>query len=261
MTASTDFLPFATGGGANVVSQALYAADAAVSGGFSSGIAPSAKFNKVWRQSSFVAAALANWMAGALNTNIADDGNLAGFINNFEAALATLAGNYNNRTLLTLNTALTIDQAGGLFEIDTAGIIITMPAASGNLGKTFAIYNATSGSATIVAGNFNTAYGIGVGSLTFPAGASVVLVSDGTSWNAIGGSGAYGAPVKPQTASGVGQWANLTGVSSAITLPAGGTWAYFASNAGTGYSGIAAGGTAVYSGALSNAFGFAWRIA
>lgn len=91
MTASTDFLPFATGGGANVVSQALYASDAAVSNGFSSGIAPSAKFNKVWRQSSFVAAGVATWMANALNANIPDDGNLGNFVANFASAVKVAA--------------------------------------------------------------------------------------------------------------------------------------------------------------------------
>lgn len=95
MTASTDFLPFATGAGANVVSQAVYAADTAVANGFSSGIASSAKFNKVFRQASFVAAGVATWMANALNTNIADDGNLSAFAANLALAVKSAASSGN----------------------------------------------------------------------------------------------------------------------------------------------------------------------
>lgn len=82
-----DFLPFATGGGANVESQATYAADATTGTGFVTGVAASQKLNKVWRQSSFVSAAIAQFMLGALSVDILDDGNLSGFVANFIAAL------------------------------------------------------------------------------------------------------------------------------------------------------------------------------
>lgn len=95
MPASTDFLPFATGAGANVVSQSVYAADSALSNGFSSGIASSAKFNKVFRQASFVAAGVATWMANALNTNIPDDGNLNAFVANLALAVRAAASGGN----------------------------------------------------------------------------------------------------------------------------------------------------------------------
>lgn len=70
----------------------------------------------------------------------------------------------------------------------------------------------------------------------------------------------------PISSAGVGQWTGAvftgSGSSSYITMPSGGTWAYFVANNGTGYTGIAAGGTNV-AGPLSflNAFGFCWRIA
>ena len=95
MPASTDFLPFATGAGANVVSQSVYAADSGLSNGFSSGIASSAKFNKVFRQASFVAAGVATWMANALNTNIPDDGNLSAFVANLALAVRAAASGGN----------------------------------------------------------------------------------------------------------------------------------------------------------------------
>ena len=88
MTATTDFIPFATGSGANVESQATWITDSTVPVGFSAGIAPSAKFNKALRQATFVASGLATWMADQINGNIADDGNLSEFVGNLTAALA-----------------------------------------------------------------------------------------------------------------------------------------------------------------------------
>lgn len=76
--AVNNFLPFATGVGANVEDQASYAADPVVPAGFSSGLAPSAKCNKAWRQSSFMAAVLAQFISDQLVTDMLDDGDLAG---------------------------------------------------------------------------------------------------------------------------------------------------------------------------------------
>ena len=74
----------------------------------------------------------------------------------------------------------------------------------------------------------------------------------------------------PVTGAGLGQWVLLAGAASAaLSLPAGGTWAYFVmtvSNSSGGISNyaasVAAGGTQVF-GVVSgfNHFGFAWRIA
>lgn len=85
--AASDFLAFATGGGANVESQATYAADATTGSGFATGVASSQKCNKVWRQASFVAAGVARFMLDALGINIADDGDLPTFTANLNAAI------------------------------------------------------------------------------------------------------------------------------------------------------------------------------
>lgn len=87
--AEQDFLPFATGGGANVMSQADYAAAAFVAAGFAAGIAPSSQLNKVWRQSAFVSAAIAQYIQNQLNVDVLDNGDLAGFIANLTNAIAT----------------------------------------------------------------------------------------------------------------------------------------------------------------------------
>ena len=74
--------------------------------------------------------------------------------------------------------------------------------------------------------------------------------------------------VKPTGAAGVGQWQSLSGATS-ISLPAGGTWAYFfiqTSDSGGGALGqaasVAAGGAFLAGPASGTTFrGFAWRIA
>ena len=55
---ANDFLPFATGGTPNVLSQAAWSALAARSTGFQAGVADSAQLNKAWRQSAAMAAAI-----------------------------------------------------------------------------------------------------------------------------------------------------------------------------------------------------------
>jgi hypothetical protein len=86
----SDFLPFATGAGANVETQAAYAGDPATSAGFSAGIAASAKLNKAWRQSSFVAAGVAQLVMQQLGIDVLDNGNLPAFVANLQAALLSL---------------------------------------------------------------------------------------------------------------------------------------------------------------------------
>lgn len=84
--AINEILPFATAPGANVVTQAEYAADPKTVTGFSPGVAESKKLNKVWRQSSFIAAGIAEYMK-AQGVDVADDGNLEAFVGNLTTAL------------------------------------------------------------------------------------------------------------------------------------------------------------------------------
>lgn len=65
----------------------------------------------------------------------------------------------------------------------------------------------------------------------------------------------------PINSSGVGQFMPLPLAGSSSTLPAGGTWAYYGVNNGSGFAGVAAGGTVVWSGSASNFSGFCWRVA
>lgn len=89
---ANEILPFGLGAESNVMTQAEYEALAARSGGFSSGVAKSEQLNKVWRQSSFVASVLADFIAKQSGNNVLDDGNVAVLLANLELAIKTYAG-------------------------------------------------------------------------------------------------------------------------------------------------------------------------
>ena len=91
MTGVNDFLAFANASGANVETQADYAVDGILGPGFTSGIAPSIKANKVWRQATVIANLIGNFIAQAdLNAN--DNGDPTTLLANFIAALQTITG-------------------------------------------------------------------------------------------------------------------------------------------------------------------------
>ncbi|EOL8977382.1 hypothetical protein ACM92K_000566 [Cronobacter turicensis] len=77
--AKNDFKPFATSAGANVTSQANWEMLPALSQGFTSGKAASAQVNKAIRQSSFVASALAQFVADQTGADVLDNGNIPDF--------------------------------------------------------------------------------------------------------------------------------------------------------------------------------------
>ncbi|HBQ0113424.1 hypothetical protein K4X42_26720 [Klebsiella quasipneumoniae] len=90
--ATNDFKPFATGSGANVLSQADYEALSALSSGFLSGKASSAQVNKALRQGTFIASCLAQFVSNELNINILDGGDANGFLANLINALNSRSG-------------------------------------------------------------------------------------------------------------------------------------------------------------------------
>ncbi|MBB3004349.1 hypothetical protein FHX57_006731 [Paraburkholderia tropica] len=90
--ATNDFLPFAVGSSANVLSQSAYAALTSVlQNGFQSGIAQSVQLNKVWRQSSIMAAVLAQFIADQSGQNSVDDGTTATLETNLISAIRNAA--------------------------------------------------------------------------------------------------------------------------------------------------------------------------
>lgn len=85
--ATNDFLTFAAAAGSNVITQAVYAALAAQQTGFQAGVANSAQLNKVWRQSSIMAAVLAQFAADYSGQNSTDDGTTETLEGNLVAAI------------------------------------------------------------------------------------------------------------------------------------------------------------------------------
>lgn len=89
---SNDFLLFAGGSGANVLSQADYAALTSIlSNGFSSGVAQSAQVNKVLRQSSIMSAVLAQFIVANSGASAVDDGTTATLLQNLLTAVSVAA--------------------------------------------------------------------------------------------------------------------------------------------------------------------------
>ncbi|SVF69305.1 tail fiber protein [Escherichia coli] len=78
--AKNDFKAFATDRNANVMSQEEWETLPALISGFTAGKASSAQVNKVIRQASFIAAALAQFVSDKTQRDVLDNGDLPGFV-------------------------------------------------------------------------------------------------------------------------------------------------------------------------------------
>ncbi|UHD39041.1 hypothetical protein LT989_10570 [Citrobacter portucalensis] len=96
---TNDIKPFASAGGANVLTQAEYLALAALSTGFSSGKASSKEVNKAIRQATFIASVLAQFICDKSGSDVLDDGNVAGLVTKLVSAM--------NKTSQPLDATLT----------------------------------------------------------------------------------------------------------------------------------------------------------
>ena len=84
---ANQIVPFATGAGAEVVDPVTYAAEGYIQQGFQAGILQPYDLNTVLRQSSFVAAMVAQFIADHQANAVNDDGNVTKLENQFLAAL------------------------------------------------------------------------------------------------------------------------------------------------------------------------------
>ena len=131
MPTQQDFLPFAAGAGANVISQASYAALAALSPGFSAGLAASNQLNKVWRQSSIMAAVLGDLIVAEVNAPVIDDGTTATILSNLVASIRTASIPASTIALdgyVKLGNGIII-QWGAVSGVGTGGLTVTLPIA------------------------------------------------------------------------------------------------------------------------------------
>lgn len=202
--ATNDFLPFAGGAGANVLTQAAYVAQAALrSNGFSAGTAQSAQLNKVWRQSSIMAAALAQMISDNTGADVLDDGTTAAILGNLKNAVA---GRLIGVQVFTANGVYT----------PTAGTKSVVVEAVGGGGSGGGAPATTSGQASAGAGGGAGAYAkgrflSGFSGVAITVGAAGAAASAGGNGNA-GGTSSFGALMSaPGGSGGVAGSAGSTG--------------------------------------------------
>lgn len=157
--AASDYLPVATGVGANVDSQTNFNGSGYQTQGFTSGTAQSLQCNKVWRQASMVAAAVTNFIVNMLGINVQDDGNLSALVAKLTQALRQGA---HGLVVIAFSSTPTFDAS----TADTFEITLTANVTSSTLSN-------------IVAGQQLTfiIHQDGVGSRTFAPPASLPLAT------------------------------------------------------------------------------------
>jgi hypothetical protein len=243
---SNDFLPFAVGGSANVTPQATYAADTTLlQGGFASGIAKSPDLNKVWRQSSIMAAVVAQFIVAQTGANATDDGTTATLLANLTAAVQTAtpgrflgvqtftsSGTYTPGVYTVGGRSVTATKArfrwvggggggGGVSAPNSAQVAVANGGNGGSYMEAIVTSGLTAQAITIGAAGAGGAAGFNFGG----AGGNTVVGTIGTAQGGNGGSsGGAGAPPQINT----GQANNGGGpVGSGITVNKGGTLGQF----------------------------------
>lgn len=140
---NTDFIAFATAPDALVLPQGIYGSETWIFNGFAPGIADPASCNTVWRQSTFVASGITQWMANTLNRHINDDGNLSNFISLF-------------------SSCITGSTSGGVtsFNGRKGAVVLTSTDVTNALGYTpVRSFNGRNGVVTLTSSDVNTALG------------------------------------------------------------------------------------------------------
>lgn len=135
MSGLNKFLPFAQGTGANVLTDAAYAADSQLPVGNQPGIARSALNNKALRQGTVMAAALAQFIADRQSADITDTltaSQIEGYLQTALATTSSLPGNISNSS-----SSWWRKSSDGYIEQGIAGI--SVPAMGGFTAVTFPI--------------------------------------------------------------------------------------------------------------------------
>lgn len=230
--ATNDFLPFAGGAGANALDQADYEALAALSAGFTSGVAPSAACNKVWRQSTIMAAVLAQLIVDNTGQNAVDDGTTATLLANLKAATT---GRLINVQTFTASGTYT-PTAG------TKSVVVEVVGGGGAGGGTTA---SSASQASVAGGGGGGAYSKSRLASGF-SGAAVTVGQGGT--GVTGGNGGNG---------GASSFGALLSASGGIGSPLAITYSTFPQFAGYGAGGsVGVGGNIVNAGGSYGTSGF-----
>lgn len=204
--ATNDFLVFGGGSSPNVIDQATYAALAARLSGFQSGTALSAQLNKVWRQSSIMAAVLAQFTANFSGQNSVDDGTIATLLANLQAAinaagitapqfdntakLATTAfvqralGNFNGFVQYSAAATMANSTIGAYVQTVTNAFTLTVPSPVSVPGGLIAFWNNNSNPVTLstLVGKFYGGLGTATSTYVMQPQECIVIATDGINW-------------------------------------------------------------------------------
>ncbi|MCA8328846.1 hypothetical protein [Burkholderia cepacia] len=211
--ATNDFLVFGGGSSPNVIDQATYAALTARLSGFQSGTALSAQLNKVWRQSSIMAAVLAQFTANFSGQNSVDDGTTAALLANLQAAInaaGITAPQFDNSTRLATTafiqrqglkaSGFVVYTATATLPASVCGAVIytggpsaftlTLPPASAVPGGArIEVYSMAGAGVTFSAQGSDTIPATGSKTIVLNAGDTMALQSNGIDhWELVGGS-------------------------------------------------------------------------
>lgn len=138
MSIQNDFLPFAVGAGANVLTQSAYAALAAIESGYQAGTAQSAACNKTWRQSSIMTAVIAQFIVAQTGQAAIDDGTTGSLLANFTQAVS--AASRNSVVLVDTGSA-------NAYAASNAAPFTALPTATG-IAQTFSVAHTNTGAST-----------------------------------------------------------------------------------------------------------------
>lgn len=176
---ANDFLVFGGGAGANVMSQADWAALAQRLSGFQSGVAQSAQLNKAWRQSSIMAAVLAQFISDQTGQDVLDDGTIATILANMKKAMP---GRYLGTRVFTASGTYTPTSG-------TTSVIVGVIGGGGYGGASIA-----TGAGQISVGGGGGAGGQAWSRLTSGfSGVSMTIGAGGTGGSGVGGTTSFGA--------------------------------------------------------------------
>lgn len=146
MPGTNQFLPFAAGAGANTLTPAAYAAlTALLSGGFQSGVAPSAQFNTALRQATTAAAGLAQFIADQ-GPNVNDDGSPENFAAALSAALTSVFAAQASSALSFSGLALSATGSSANVSITANELLLRTAAGAPLLASNIALTLNTAGS-------------------------------------------------------------------------------------------------------------------
>ena len=168
MTAVNQFEQFATGGAANTLTPAAYAAlTSLLLNGYQTGTASSQQINTTLRQSAFIAAMIGQFIANETGNNANDDNNMSVLLANF------ILGVQNSLT--TNINGWTAGQRGIFVPVQSVALSATLTLDFG-LGNNFVV-GAGAGGINPIAANF----ALGTPSRVLPGQSGIItFVQDGT---------------------------------------------------------------------------------